>query len=110
MKIRTGFVSNSSSSSFVVFIPDGFIPDWNKYKELMEDNETTSEECQLAYDELLQEGELWEEGNYSTSDIFSQMFQDEDMIIASFDSGPDSGQTVLANKDKIMKLIERAKQ
>ena len=105
MIVRLGFVSNSSSSSFVVFVPKSFKPDWDKYKDMIEDRELTNDGCQEAYDELLKKGDLWDEENHAST-ILKHMFRDAGLIVAAIDTSSDMGQITIVNKDRITKLIK----
>lgn len=108
MIVRLGFVSNSSSSSFVVFVPKSFKPDWDKYKDMIEDRELTNDGCQEAYDELLKKGDLWDEENHASA-ILKQMFRDAGLIVAAVDTSSDMGQITIIDRDRIVKLLEGEK-
>lgn len=121
MKIRQGFVSNSSSSSFVVLLPQ----DWNP----------TDEEIITAGDDLVYELDLddkehseklflqkvrknirqlksnnhtlWEANSYDVFNCLEQLFINKyrDMVIASVAGGPDDGKIISADRKKLRKLI-----
>lgn len=121
MKIRAGFVSNSSSSSFVVLLPQ----DWNPTDEeiiaagddlvyeLDLDDEEHSEELfvqetrshikQLKNDNHT----LWERKSNGVFDCLEQLFIDKyrNMVIASAASGPDDGKIISADRTKLRKLL-----
>jgi len=114
MKIRSGFVSNSSSSSFVVFLPENFIEtiDFDKIangdedfpvkhfkkliKKLIKDEGFYMEEV----GESFKEKELDE---YEICDILQEIL--DPYVIASMESGPDEGQIMVANREKIKEIL-----
>jgi len=116
MKIRNGFVSNSSSSSFVLVLPDNFVEsvDYNKitngeedfpldeFKKLLttiiEDNGTWTEEI---YD---YERELDLDCDYEFSDIIYDLFKP--YSITSIDTGPDAGQYVIVTREEIEEKLK----
>ena len=63
MKIRAGFVSNSSASSFLVLLPSDFDfdnIDLSEYQNKMDDNECDEAEVKRAFGVLSTMGELWQ--------------------------------------------------
>lgn len=96
MKIRYGFVSNSSSSSFVVLLPEDF------EKELPANE---PEGIVRLVDELVKYGELWED-NCEDRDDYEELLQKIDRyIVATIEGGPDAGQIVVADPIKVRKII-----
>jgi len=97
MKTRNGFVSNSSSSSFVVLLPDDF--------DINDKNETMKKGVIELFHELLQHGQIWQEGNYAAYQVLEEIL--DPYIIAGIDGPSDAGQIVLADKNKIKGILKR---
>jgi hypothetical protein len=88
MKIRCGFVSNSSSSSFVVLLPHNL----NVRKGLQD-----------AFNRLVNEGELWEEECFG---YFGELVDIlNDYIIAVIETPSDGGVITIADREKVEKII-----
>lgn len=106
MKIRRGFVSNSSSSSYVVFIPDKFdIEKIEINEENLDEYETTKEKVIQAYNRLINEGEVWaEESGYGAVDVLEIILKD--FIVGQYSSGPESEKIVMVDKEKIKELMK----
>ena len=132
MKIRQGFVSNSSSSSFVVLLPEKFDIE-NHVKE----NFDKMSKCTIG-DIIEQFSEDFEEMVEMDEQLFAmkktmdvvELFKKEkhfysyekyreieiideiltDYIIAKFDTGSDDGGCELLSRDKIKKIKEILKE
>jgi hypothetical protein len=128
MKFRSGFVSNSSSSSFVYLFPDDFDVnkiDWEKFDftdyaaeacyddaaEVEDDGnpvEAGSEENMKAdivkgLKKFFKEKELWYEEDGSICTAIEMLFSD--YVIAEIDGGPEDGKVILADKAKVKKIL-----
>ena len=106
MKIRKGFVSNSSSSSFVICLPENFdINSIDIQREIDKDrySETNVNSVTKSLNLLIKNGVL---SQYDNDDfyIISQMLNK--YVIAGIDTGPDEGEIVLVDVKKIRKIID----
>jgi hypothetical protein len=116
MKIRSGFVSNSSSSSFVILLPENFleIVDYDKITDGDEDFPLDTFKELLK--KLIDENGLY---NYDIYEyIISNDVEDYDLpdslndvirpyIIAEVEGGPDEGQIIIADTKKINEILKK---
>jgi hypothetical protein len=119
MKYRNGFVSNSSSSSFVMLFPDDFDVekiDWSKFdfEEFAEesmygddeeeiDQEALKTKIKEGLKKLLSGETLWDEEDAATMTAIETLFPD--YIIGEISTDGDSGQMALADKAKAKKIL-----
>lgn len=103
MKTRIGFVSNSSSTSFVVLLPEGLQIDWSEHEEIIDKEETEKETVERAFSELTKGNELWQEEYYSEIYVLREALSK--YIIATFDVPSDCGIMMPANKNKIKEIL-----
>ena len=110
MKIRQGFVSNSSSSSFVILLPKEFgkedfkkLFDAANCQNKLDENDIDYDYVEKAVSELLHTRSIWSEDYYEALDILETVFINH--MIATFDTGPDSGQIVVADADVVKKIL-----
>lgn len=117
MKIRNGFVSNSSSSSFVILLPENFL-DIVDYKKITDEYEDFPLD---AFKGLLKQ--LVDDGGFCNEEIYEYSkkydkhheydFYDnlDDVIrpyvIAEVEGGPDDGQIIVADSKKINEILNR---
>ena len=107
MKIRQGFVSNSSSSSFVVLLPENFDVnsiDYSEFQDQLDYHETDAKSVKVALDELIKNGYIWDE-RYSEKAVLEEVLRP--YVIAEIDGGPDEGQIVLAKMDVIKNILSK---
>lgn len=109
MKIRNGFVSNSSSSSYVLYIPDNF--DREKFFQENEqiaidiienDEKYDQKKFKKIYLDFLNGGGFWRDNDYISYEALYEMFSDFE--VASMETGPDEGQMVILDNQKIKKI------
>ncbi len=106
MKISNGFVSNSSSSSYVVFIPDDFDLDY----EYIQDESDGEIEADILRDFVmkLRSGEdIWFESGYNECEILIEKLNEKGLVLTSIDTGPDSGIISCVDVDKIKKIYNK---
>lgn len=111
MKIRTGFVSNSSSSSFVVLLPENFIETVDFNKIVDGDEDFPLDEFKRMLNDLVNTGGMWvdemydeyEMNDYSFCDFLHELIHP--YVIADID-GPSGGdQIVVVDREKIKKML-----
>lgn len=93
MKVRKGFVSNSSSSSFVVLLPE---------ENLNINNLRNNTNLLLLYEKLLEEGELWQ-ADWDNFDELAETLKK--YIIATIDVGSEDGCITLVDTDKVRRIL-----
>lgn len=99
MKIRQGFVSNSSSSSFIVLLPDGFTA-----SEL-----NVSGNVKDAIENILAGDTIYEDDDYELFNLVVEALGK--YTIATVKGGPDAGQILSANAKKVREIyLERARK
>lgn len=106
MKIRNGFVSNSSSSSFVVLLPDNFTPDWSKVDwSKIKDKAAIKAGVLSIIEQLKKERSWWEEQDEEGDFIIPIQEVLKDYIVAEMNTGPEAGQIVLADYRKVKHIV-----
>ena len=123
MKIKNDFVTNSSSTSYLIVIPDAFKPEkyFNKFMEKVEGyhegdldikDQDLLDEMQLnlkgftdRIDKLRRGVSLYADDNivYPISDLFQEL----GLVLDSLDGGPDEMTLVGINQDKFRDLCEK---
>jgi hypothetical protein len=110
MKIRNGFVSNSSSSSFVVLLPENFLETIDYAKIIQGDDDFPLSDFTRLLLDFTQNGGIWEEEireydeeDYEFSDILNDLIRP--YVIASMSTSSDGGQIVIANRETVKKLL-----
>lgn len=113
MKVRSGFVSNSSSSSFVVLLPENFLENVDYDKITNGDEDFPLDSFKELLNEIIANDGIWMEDvyyknrrrndDYDFRELIDTLF--DPYTIASFDTGPDEGQMVIANPKKVKEIL-----
>lgn len=114
MKVRNGFVSNSSSSSFVVILPENFI-DTVDFEEISQgDEEFPVEMFKQMLNRFISDGYLYDEefyysyrSDYELKEIFEELMKP--YVIASIDTSSDAGCTVIGDRERVQKILDETK-
>ena len=113
MKIRNGFVSNSSSSSYVILLPKDFdvnsfsvsdekIQKLNKWREDEDKWDQNRIREEITNFILYKYANPNDSGNY---DVLAEVL--EEYVIATIETGPDSGEAILIDADKALQILNR---
>jgi hypothetical protein len=120
MKFRHGFVSNSSSTSFVVLVPENFELTKDMISagiEYTKGNRSgtgrrihiNAKDVTDAYDMLISKKALWSQG-YNGSEYFIPYDAIEyilrDYVIAQMDTGPEDGRIILTDISVVRRILE----
>jgi len=107
MKIRCGFVSNSSSSSFVVVLPKNFDPrliDYKKYDEYGETYNIRKSKIVNEVQKLLDNGFIYSEDSFCFHVIVNCL---KDIGFAkSFRTGPEDGFIMVVKPEEVINFLE----
>jgi len=117
MKIRNGFVSNSSSSSFVILLPENFL-DEVEYDKITDGYDNFPlDDFKGLLKKLVDEGGIYDDDVYEYSKVYDKNreydFYDnlnvilKPYVIADLEGGPDEGQIIVADSKKINKILNK---
>lgn len=110
MKIRNGFVSNSSSSSFVVLLPEKFVENIDFDKITDGDEDFPLEDFKSLLNMVIKDSGIWQEeirdydpDDNDFGDILNKLFRP--YVVATIDTSSDAGQIVILNREEVKKLL-----
>ena len=119
MKIRIGFVANSSSTNFIVCInPKDTLSDWKEEIKIdldrINDDNEYDPEFLVSFNEVwkdikeLQKGEvIYEPENYGKWSVLSDIFHDSDKTILQIDTFESGGKIVNICAPEYIQRIKR---
>lgn len=127
MKIKVDFITNSSSTAYIVFIPDNF--DISDFKEVIEKSgykgdyeealdEYDGDEAQFMeqiannMETLRTDGHLWAEDIYMTFWSTLGYLEEKKLVIHSMDTGGGGGMDVIdaVKKEKVQEMLKRMEE
>lgn len=120
MKVKMGFVTNSSSTSYLVFIPDKF--ELTKFVHLIDDDfkemflegedehdpeMTYDSYIQGIFDKLKKNGMIGECDQRLAYYGLIEILRNLELVVHSWDDGPDAGRIIDLNSIKMIKDVKR---
>lgn len=109
MKIRNGFVSNSSSSSFIVLLPVNFINNIDYDDITNGDEDYPLDILKEMIEEFVRDSVI---SQYDTDNVDGYYLYDDlttiikPYVIAEIEVGSDSGEIIVADSKKISEILE----
>lgn len=108
MKTRNGFVSNSSSTSFVIWLPKGFNASWVNFNEqVMEDCDVTKEQVVNALNKLYEGNTICEYDGVGVFHACSEILKD--FVLTTNPTQSDDGEIIPISTEKINEIRDRVK-
>jgi hypothetical protein len=124
MKIRNGFVSNSSSSSFVAVIPNNLdveraidnsitvlieagslMPRYVRKEYLTSDGDISADKIKEAALGYLPHGSMWIDDDYDAYRVIKHALTK--YSIASFETGPEGGEIYFIKQEQIEDMLKK---
>lgn len=113
MKIRNGFVSNSSSTSFVVCIPKNFVPSEEELDKLDCFCDVTDEikkkfisKVIIGVEEIKDGGLYYSYDDGLMCDAISELCENKGFVLNEMNTGPEEGQLMGVDAERIKHIID----
>ena len=116
MKIHLNFVSNSSSSSSIVLLPEGLTRNSAdefmlraEEQAFMEEEEIDEESVREALELLLADGTVFDDCSIRGTYLLDRFFSSLHCFVQIIHAGPDEGAIIALDKEKLVLAQEKGK-